>query len=79
MTAGWCVRVTVFDELVVSISERELAGRDLSEADEDLIRACAQHLLLFVGPVRSGEDGGSAAGSSARGLRRPIGVEGRSA
>lgn len=46
---GWCVRVTVFDDLVVSISERELCGRDLSEADEDLIRDCALHLLAFVG------------------------------
>jgi hypothetical protein len=52
MTAGWCVRVSVFDELVVSISERELAGRDLSEADENLIRECAQHLLSFVGKRR---------------------------
>lgn len=50
MTQGWCVRVSVFDDLVVSISERELAGRDLSEADKDLIRDCAQHLLSFVGP-----------------------------
>lgn len=49
MTAGWCVRVSVFDELVVSISERELCGRELSAADQDLIRGCAQHLLSFVG------------------------------
>jgi hypothetical protein len=49
MTAGWCVRVSVFDDLVVSISERELCGRDLSEADQDLIRDCARHLLSFVG------------------------------
>lgn len=49
MTRGWCVRVSVFTELVVSISERELAGRDLSEDDEDLIRDCARHLLSFVG------------------------------
>jgi hypothetical protein len=49
MTAGWCVRVSVFDDLVVSISERELCGRDLSEADADLIRGCARHLLSFVG------------------------------
>ena len=50
---GWCVRVSVFDELVVSISERELCGRDLSDADADLIRSCAQHLLSFVGEKRS--------------------------
>lgn len=50
MIHGWCVRVSVFDELVVSISERELCGRDLAEADEDLIRDCARHLLSFVGP-----------------------------
>ena len=49
MTPGWCVRITVFDDLVVSISERELCGRDLSEADQDLVRACARHLLSFVG------------------------------
>ncbi len=48
-TCGWCVRVSVFDDLVVSISERELCGRDLSEADKDLIRHCARHLLAFVG------------------------------
>jgi len=50
MTRGWCVRVSVFDDVVVSISERELCGRDLSEADRDLIRGCAEHLLSFVGP-----------------------------
>jgi len=49
MMRGWCVRVSVFDDLVVSISERELCGRDLSEADKDLIRDCARHLLSFVG------------------------------
>lgn len=49
MPAGWGVRVSVFDDLVVSISERELAGRELSAADEDLIRGCARHLLSFVG------------------------------
>lgn len=49
MTPGWCVRVSVFDDLVVSISERELCGRDLSEADKDLIRDCARHLLSFAG------------------------------
>lgn len=49
MPRGWCVRVSVFDDLVVSISERELCGRDLSEADENLIRDCARHLLSFVG------------------------------
>lgn len=52
MTKGWCVRVSVFDDLIVSISERELCGRDLSESDEDLIRACAQHLLSFVGSTK---------------------------
>lgn len=50
MIKGWCVRVSVFDELVVSISERELCGRNLSKADIDLIRDCAWHLLSFVGP-----------------------------
>lgn len=49
MTPGWCVRVSVFDDLVVSISDRELCGRDLSEADKTLIRGCARHLLSFVG------------------------------
>jgi hypothetical protein len=53
VTAGWCVRVTVFDDLVVSISERGLAGRDLSEADEELIRDCARYLLSFVGQPRA--------------------------
>jgi hypothetical protein len=53
MRSGWCVRVTVFDELVVSISERELCGRDISDTDADLIRSCAQHLLSFVGTKRS--------------------------
>lgn len=55
MTRGWCVRVSVFDDLVVSISERELCGRDLSEADNDLIRGCAQHLLSFVGEKKTPE------------------------
>jgi hypothetical protein len=49
MTQGWCVRVSVFDDLVVSLSEREVAGSDLSQADQDLIRDCARHLLAFVG------------------------------
>lgn len=49
MQAGWCVRVSVFDDLVVSISERELCGRDLTEADTQLIRDCARHLLSFAG------------------------------
>jgi hypothetical protein len=49
MTAGWCVRVSVFDDLVVSISERELCGRDLTEADKELICGCARHLLAFAG------------------------------
>lgn len=51
MTPGWCVRVSVFDDLVVSISERELCGRELSEADKELIRDCARHLLSFVGDL----------------------------
>lgn len=54
VTPGWCVRVTVFDDLVVSISERELCGRDLSAADQDLIRGCARHLLSFVGEGDNG-------------------------
>jgi hypothetical protein len=49
MPQGWCVRVSVFNDLVLSISERELCGRDLSADDEDLIRGCAEHLLSFVG------------------------------
>jgi hypothetical protein len=49
----WLVRARVgVDDLVVSISERELAGRDLSESDEELIRDCARHLLSFVGKTR---------------------------
>lgn len=60
MQSGWCVRVSVFDDLVVSISERELCGRDLTEADEDLIRDCARHLLSFVGPKKPGIDAAKA-------------------
>lgn len=55
MTPGWCVRVSVFDDLVVSISERELCGRDLTEADAELIRDCARHLLSFVGATSTPE------------------------
>lgn len=66
MQAGWCVRVSVFDDLVVSISERELAGRELSEADKDLIRDCARHLLSFVGEPESVDAVDPQAGSQQR-------------
>ncbi len=64
MTKGWCARVTVFKDLVVSISERELCGRDLSEADADVIRGCARHLLAFVGDARSASFNGDQHASS---------------
>ena len=46
---GWCVRVSRFDDLVVSISKGELAGKDIEPADEALIRHAATHLLAFIG------------------------------
>ena len=51
MGSGWFVTVGRWDETVVTISERELSGRDLLEGDAALIRGCARHLLSFVGTV----------------------------
>lgn len=45
----WRVSVETSGELIVSIETEMLAGRDLSEADEDAIRTAAHHLLAFIG------------------------------
>lgn len=46
---SWAVEVRSDGEPVVTIEDRMLSGRDISEADADLIRECAAQLLAFVG------------------------------
>jgi hypothetical protein len=50
---SWAVEVRSDGEVVVTIEDRCLSGRDITEADADLIRDCAQQLLAFVGPKRA--------------------------
>lgn len=45
----WRVSVETSGELIVAIEPEMLAGRELSEADEDAIRTAAHHLLAFIG------------------------------
>lgn len=45
----WRVVVETSGEHIVSIEPEMLAGREISEADEDVIRTAAHHLLAFIG------------------------------
>lgn len=45
----WRVSVETSGELIVAIEPEMLAGREISEADEDAIRTAAHHLLAFIG------------------------------
>lgn len=45
----WRVSVETSGETIVSIEPEMLAGREISEADEDAIRTAAHHLLAFIG------------------------------
>lgn len=42
---GWYVEVGRWNDKILTISERELAGRDLTAEDIALIRGCVRHLL----------------------------------
>lgn len=45
----WRVSVETSGETIVSIETEMLAGREISEADEDAIRTAAHNLLAFIG------------------------------
>lgn len=45
----WRVSVETSGEQIVAIESDMLAGREISEADEDAIRTAAHHLLAFIG------------------------------
>jgi hypothetical protein len=45
----WGVSVDTSGDLIVRIETECLAGREISEADEDAIRTAAHHLLAFIG------------------------------
>ncbi|MDQ0132621.1 hypothetical protein J2T08_000522 [Neorhizobium galegae] len=45
----WRVSVETSGEQIVAIEPEMLAGREISEADEDAIRTAAHHLLAFIG------------------------------
>lgn len=45
----WRVSVETSGKQIVAIEPEMLAGRELSEADEDAIRTAARHLLAFIG------------------------------
>lgn len=45
----WRVSVEASGEHIVSIEPEMLAGREISEADEQAIRTAAHHLLAFIG------------------------------
>jgi hypothetical protein len=45
----WRVSVETSGEQIVAIETEMLAGREISEADEDAIRTAAHHLLAFIG------------------------------
>lgn len=45
----WAVMVYRDGENIVTIETNHLAGRDLSQEDEAIIRLCARHLLAFIG------------------------------
>jgi hypothetical protein len=51
--SSWAVTVERDGELVVTIASNSLCGRDLSDADADVIRLVAAHLLAFIGPPRA--------------------------
>ena len=46
----WSVTVSRNGVRLVTLSWNELAGRDLTEDDEEAIRLAGEHLLAFVGP-----------------------------
>lgn len=45
----WAVSVARGGENILTIESNCLSGRDLSDEDTECIRACARHLLSFVG------------------------------
>lgn len=45
----WAVSVYADGETIVTLESNFLAGRHLSEEDEDTIRNAAHHLLAFIG------------------------------
>ncbi len=49
---GWAVEVRRDGDVVVTIEDRCLSGREISEVDADLIRDCASQLLAFAGRKR---------------------------
>lgn len=44
----WRVSVETSGDQIVAIEPEMLAGREISEADEDAIRTAAHHLLAFI-------------------------------
>jgi len=51
-TESWAVSVERNGEQVVTLSNRGISGRDLSAADEHVIREAARHLLSFIGDAQ---------------------------
>lgn len=49
MSDHWAVTVSRNGEEIVTIESECLAGREISEADEEAIRTAAHHLLAFIG------------------------------
>jgi hypothetical protein len=49
MGHGWFVTVGRWGDPIVTIEEHCLSGKDITPEDAELIRACAEHLLAFVG------------------------------
>lgn len=49
----WSVSVNINGEDVLSISDNELSGVDLTEEQLEIIRNCARHLLGFAGESTS--------------------------
>jgi hypothetical protein len=45
----WAVTVQADGETVIAIESNCLSGRELSDADEAIIRNAAEHLLSFLG------------------------------
>ncbi len=51
MSDWWRVEVHTHEGQILAIEPGMLAGKgELSPAEHDLIRECAEHLLSFVGP-----------------------------
>lgn len=53
-TQHWSVTVERDGEEIITIESNGLAGREISEEDERVIRVCALHLLSFIGDQVSG-------------------------